>query len=89
MLRRRISRTAIFVSILLALAAVSLTFKEIHVLGIDRESVKCFSTMQAPRVTAEIATADPRVWSERPTGTPNSSARCGIVLRFISLGGAG
>src|SRR5205823_5278805 len=57
--------------------------------GFWRESVKCFSTMHAPRVTATAGTAMPSVWSESPAGTLNRDMRSGIVRRFMAVGGEG
>ena len=57
--------------------------------GSDRESVRCFSMMQAPRATAATGTAIPIVWSDKPTGTSNFRASSGIVRRFMSSGEAG
>ncbi len=42
-----------------------------------RRRVKCFSIMQAPSATAAIATSMPSVWSDSPTGQPNSDASTG------------
>ena len=57
--------------------------------ALPRLGVRCFSRMHAPRATATIAAVAPRVWSERPTGTPHRAAMSGIVRRSISAGEAG
>lgn len=57
--------------------------------GVARESVKCFSTMQAPSATAAAGAAMPIVWSDRPAGSRYRSASSRIPRRFISSGGAG
>ena len=45
--------------------------------------------MQAPRAMAATGTVVPNVWSESPAGPEKVRERCGMVLRFISSGGAG
>jgi hypothetical protein len=55
----------------------------------DRSRVTCFSTHTAPIATAAIATPTPRVWSDRPTGTPKASRSTAMLARRASAGSAG
>src|ERR1700678_58623 len=57
--------------------------------GTERDRVKCFSIRHAPKATAATGAVIPIVWSDNPTGTPNSRAISGIVRKFISDGDAG
>ena len=54
--------------------------------GAFRESLKCLSTIFAPKLTAPKDIDQPILWSENPTGILNSFFNVKIAFRFVSSG---
>ena len=50
--------------------------------GSVRSSVRCFSTIVAPRAAAAIGTTMPGLWSDRPTARPNRFANVSSARRL-------